>query len=260
MKIGNIIAVLVAIFALSSFFQGKGVKMISTTKNFSSESSTVTKTILYLDENKLKIDISNSYKNNSLIFNSKEEKLWLINHRHKQFMMLSKDELRNISNNEPASNAELISLRKNAIHSLLNLSQPYANLNSFPSYYIRKNEKNNINGWECTKYEGYHNKYLTQELWTTSLKDLNLTDSDAKTLRSFSRFIQHVPLELLVEFETFVLPNQEHEGIAVNCRSLKNGQLVSVRNLEKVEKTNLSTSIFEVPDYQPVEITHAKKN
>lgn len=259
MKIKNLLFVVAIIFAFSSFFQGKEIKISSTIRHFYPTTSTITKQVFYLNDQKLKIDISNQFKNISIIYDHSKQRLWFLDHRHKVFTSVLRKELKKQQQLSTRENSQR-AVNYTDIFTHYFTIQPTADSEKSEELnFVRKNKQNIINGLECLKVEGYYKQEMKQELWIATFDQLPLSTQKLKLLKNFFNFIESFPKEFRFDIDNFIYHTPQLRGLAFSCRKFKKGKISKITYLEEIKKLQLSSSIYDIPDYKFIQTLQSPK-
>jgi hypothetical protein len=107
-----------------------------------------------------------------------------------------------------------------------------------------------VNKWKCDKYEGYLGGQLTEEVWTTSWKNLGIGQKDFRVMQHMGEFMSELSPDAKSHFNVGSdewEKEKGYSGIPVRTIFYSMGKKVFQTELKDVKKQKINSSLFELP-------------
>lgn len=246
---------LLAIIMFANSFADVKIVSNEITKNGKKKVETVT----YLTDTKFKVDINDKRKS-TMMFDDAKKELINIDHKKKEYTVITQEDIEKLSKKIQEAMAQLDEQLKAMPEKQRNFMKKMMggedNEKIVVSYeYKKTNQTKQINGYSCTKFDGFLNGELVSELWVTDYSNFKVNKSDFEVLQRFAEFAESMTKKFVSTNANLNSFKNDLPGVAIKTSTLDDGKIDYETEVVSIEKTTLSESDFEIPSkYKKIEI------
>lgn len=235
-------------FLVMSVYAFAGIKMEYSQYTDGDKAKAETNTIILTNDKMIMNNNSSEDGGNSAIFDANKDKLIIISHNEKKYMVIDKGTLDNLKK-QMNSMKELM---KKQLENLPEAQRKMMEKNfgigkkKFDYSVNKTNETKTINGWNTSKYNLKLNGEQLSEVWASPIENLGFNESDFTVLKKFANFSSKV-----MEIVPFKKGNsmsaifENIEGLPVLS---KNSETDETTELKSVTKYTPTSEDFDIPD------------
>lgn len=235
---------------LFSYNSIAGVKLIFDVTDIAS--SKKSQNIMILTDDFLKMDFTEDGEKFTMIYNSKTETIYNIDHDEEEYMVITKkdiEEMKNKMQSMMKQNEEAMAGIGNMLGDMMG-SNPFEDLFKIPEFRIEKTKDNKqIDGKNTTKVLFYIDDEISSEMYMVSLSEIEINKSDMQIFEKFSNFsksiFETVPGAHIDPFSYVFEQFKDH--FAILSYDYEDGDRKSITQLGSHSSYNYNLSDFEIP-------------
>jgi hypothetical protein len=249
-------AVLLAVFLLAGLlgYSEAGVVFTTIDTSFNDPRNSGTGTA-YIGENGMRAETRAEGENSTIIFRSDKEVFWVINTADNSYTEMTKHDIRKIKGRMDEAMRMMQEQMKKMPPEQRAMMEQMMKGKAMPAQPEKKVFKKVASGvmagkWKCDKYEGYRGGQLTEEVWTTSWKNLGIEQKDFRVMQSMGEFMSELSPDAASQFNVGSdewEEKQGYPGVPVRTISYSMGQKVSQNEIQEIKKEQIDSSLFELP-------------
>jgi hypothetical protein len=248
--------VLLAILLLALCMTSAEAGVVITTKDTSfdepRDSGTST---AYIGENGMRAESRSGGEDNTVIFRSDKEVLWVINAADKSYTEMTKNDVRKIKGQMDEAMRMMQEQMKNLPPEQRAMMEKMMKGNTMPAQpektvFKKVTSGVMVNTWKCDKYEGYRGGQLTEEVWTASWEDLGIEQNDFRVMQSMGEFVSELSPDAASHFNVGSdewEKEQGYPGVPVRTISYSMGEKVFQTEIQDIKRQEVDSSLFELP-------------
>ncbi len=237
-----------------------GVKITSVNTITMESGSQTVNSILFIDNNMMKLEETAGTNKISIIFDKKNEIMYMVNHSAKTYISISKSDMIEQSKQKKEQlkklESEINKMPKEQqayYKDLLKKQKESLNPDNFKLNYSASKKNVKIEKWDCKHYKATHKKQLVKELWTAKYEDFGLTEADFAIIKEFAKFNQigASDLQKQMGFMSNQLDKKEYEGYPIKQIIYVNDKKIGQTLVKSVDNLKFDDAIFKLPkDYK----------
>ncbi len=241
------------LFATLSTCSYAGVVLKSESK-ISGYTQMNTKTTLYLDRGKLRIETYDSNGDEEItIFRKDKGLFWVIEPKKGTYTEITRAQLRQMRHQMDEYKKQMEAAMKNMppeqramMEQMMRSQMPQEPV--VPKISYKKAGSGRVGRWYCTKYEGYSNGAKVEEVWTAPFSTLGISASDLQVLKEmgdfFNEFYKGSGNSLVGDTEKW---EKIFKGFPVKTIAYNKGKITYQDTIVEVKRARLPITLFEVP-------------
>jgi hypothetical protein len=209
----------------------------------------------YLGSNGMRVETQTEGESMTMIFRSDKEVFWVINTEEKSYTEMTRKDIKQIKSQMDEATRMMQEQMKNMPPEQRAMIEEMMKGQAMPAPPEKKVFKKVASGvtvrkWKCDKYESYSGKQLTEEVWTTSSKNLGIGQKDFRIMQSMAEFMSELSPEAA---SLFTVGSEQWEkeqgypGIPVRIISYSNGKKVFQMEIQDVKNRRINPSRFNLP-------------
>lgn len=246
----NIIIILAIVLLVSSSIAG--VVMNSQIQDLQDKKNKPMAQIVYLQKDKIRIDMKAEDIDVSMIFHGDEEVFWMIDHKKKTGTIITKDELEKLSKEmEQAMESmdeamkELPAEMQAKMKEMMQAKQTAQSKIRYKK--VGSNEK--VNQWICNKYEGYANNKKEIEIWTTGWEKLGLKKEDVSCFEKMGQFFSSMMKNKRWAYKVGIDEKEKdmYYGFPVKTITFEKNKAKDQFEILSVKQEELKETVFQFP-------------
>jgi hypothetical protein len=195
-------------------------------------------------------------QSNRMVFLEKEQVLRIINDADKSYIDMGKETLKGVSDQVNSQMAmaqkELEKLppeQRKMAESMIQQTMSAANPSPQVEY-VRTDEKQTINGYECTRVEARRGEAKVSEYWGTTSGDFKMSEAEHKTVLAMQDYLRNFTLQVrsadgggtrAFQWDTSI------EGFPIISRCFRGDVTTLDVKLASFNRKPLAKDLFEVP-------------
>ncbi len=239
---------IIGIITLTSLTQA-GVYMNSTQGSLT-EKDKSTEQKIYLEKDRVRIDMHAEKKDMSFIYRKDKETFWMINTADKSYFEMTKKDFEKMHAQMDGAMEKMKEQLKNLppeqkemMEKMLKGKMPGQ---AAQVEYKKIGSGEKLNTWICDKFEGVSEKEKSSEAWTTDFAKLNLEESDFQVFKDIGQFVGKFN-KGQEAFFSFSGDRHGLTGIPVKVIFFKEGKPSQQTEIKEIKKQDLAANLFELP-------------
>lgn len=229
-----------------------GIIMNSQFQDLQNKKSKPMTQIVYLQKDKIRIDMKSEDADISMIFHGDKEVFWMIDHKEKIVTIITKDELKKLSKEMEQAMESMDEAMKELPPEMQakmkDMMQTKHTAQTKISYKkVGSNEK--VNQWICNKYEGYANNKKEVEIWTTGWEKLGLKKEDVSCFEKMGQFFSSMMKNKRWSYKVG-LDEKEKEmyyGFPVKTITFEKNKAKDQFEILSIKQEALKETVFQFP-------------
>lgn len=249
-------AVLLAVVFLTVFiaYAEAGVVITSIDTSFADSRDSGTSTA-YIGDNGMRAETRAHSENTTIIFRSDKEVFWMINRAENSYTEMTRKDIKKIKGQMDESTRMMQEQMKNMPPEQRAMVEQMMKGQAIPAQPEKTVFKKiasgiKVNKWNCDKYDGYRGGQLTEEVWTTSWKNLGIDQKDFRVMQRMGAFMSELSPDAASQFNIGSdewEKEQGYPGVPVRTISYSRGKKVFQTEIQDIKKQQIDPSLFELP-------------
>lgn len=249
-------AILLAVLLLSGLVTYVEADVVITSVNTSFEDPRDSGTsTAYLGNSGMRIETQAEGERMTMIFRSDKEVFWVINTTDKSYTEMTRKDIKKMKVQMDEAKRVMQEQMKNMPPEQRAMIEQMMKGKAMPAQPEKAVFKKGSSGvkigkWTCDTYKGYRSGQLTEEVCTTSFKNLGIAQKDFKVMQRMAEFMSELSPDAASLYNVGSdqwEKEQGYPGIPVRTISYSNGKKVSQYEIQDVKKKRISSSRFELP-------------
>ncbi len=251
-------AILFAVLLLSGLvsYAAADVVIRSTNTSFEDPRDSGTSTA-YLGKNGMRVETQTEGESMTMIFRSDKEVFWVINTEEKSYTEMTRKDIKQIKSQMDQATRMMQEQIKNMppeqramIEEMMKGQAMPAPAEPEKTVFKKVASGVKVGKWKCDTYKGYRGGRLTEEVWTTSSKNLGIGQKDFRVMQSMAEFMSELSPEAASLFSVGSdewKKKQGYPGIPVRIISYSKGKKAFQMEIQDVKKRRINPSRFNLP-------------
>ena len=249
-------AVLLAVILLAGFiaYAEAGVVITNIETSFDHPRDSGASTA-YIGDYGMRAESRSEGEKNTIIFRSDKGVFWVINTTDKSYTEMTKQDIKKIKGRKDEAMRMMQEQMKNMPPEQREMIEKMMKNKAMPAQPAKKVFKKVASGvkagtWKCDKYEGYRGGQLTEEVCTTSWKNLGIEQKDFRVMQSMGEFMSELSPNAVSQFNVGSdewEKKQGYPGVPVRKISYSMGKKVFQTEIKEIKKEQIDPSFFELP-------------
>lgn len=209
------------------------LKILTANKIFKKSEVKATAQAFYLSENFVKINIKSENSDRTVMFDSENEIIYMIDHKEKNYLRFTKSELEEIKEQLAPMRAMMQAMKGEKKERKV----------------IDTGENEDIEGWKTKKYKVQEEDKTVAEKWIGDLDLLKISKEKLAGIDKMKTFVAIFDEDMAEEF-TISSPDEglPYTGVPVFAISYNDGEKTLEERIKKIENKTLKASIFDLPE------------
>ncbi|MEF9437243.1 MAG: DUF3617 domain-containing protein [Candidatus Mariimomonas ferrooxydans] len=209
----------------------------------------------YIGDNGMRAEARAEGENNIVIFRSDKEVFWMINTADNSYTEMTKKDIKKIKGQMDEAMRMMQEQMKNMPPEQRAMMEQMMKGKTMPTQPEKTVFKKVASGvkvgkWKCNTYKGYLRGELTEEVCSTSWKNLGIKQKDFRVMKSMGEFMSELSPDAASQFNVGSDEwEKEHgyPGVPVRTISYSMGKKVFQTEIQDVKKQKIDSSLFELP-------------
>lgn len=251
----SIVVILISVVSLSGIKAADGVKIISETKNLSSQK--VSATNIYLTNDKVLVENKGDNDNGAFYFDSSKEEFGYINHIQKEYYLFDKPALDQLKQQVKMMVMMMKQFSANMPEDQRKKLDKFINPDTGGSTSFKAvGKKTKIGKWQTTQYEGRAEGNKITDMYIASFSSVKVSKSDFEAMEKMVSYFRDNLSEVVAllpsggSFSQIGFDESSpifREGIPVKTVSYSDGNAKDENVVKSIIKENIDDAIFNIP-------------
>lgn len=240
------------LFLTVNIFAGGVIKV----KSSNPDGSSITEDIMYVQDGKIRFESNDPADKSVTIFDTKNGKMINIDLTDNTYMIITKDDFKKFARKiaeVKKKQEEMINQLPEEQRAMMKqmLEKQMEQMKNPPKTEYNKKGSESVNGYDCDIYEGIKKGEKVEELWVASWNELKFKDEYVRVFEGMKDFFMEMADNMGElggmmenEFDSEIFD----KGFPVKTIEYENGQPVRIETIEEVTDSNLSSTLFEIPE------------